>query len=141
MFVLDTDHISILQHPGSERAQELRARMRGEVDQIVTTAVTVHEQFRSWLALINRYRDVRRQVTYYERLVAANRFFCDWTVLPFDDAAADQFDDLRAQRIRIATMDLKIASICLVNAATLLSGNLRDFEQVPGLVVEDWLQG
>ena len=36
-------------------------------------------------------------------------------------------------------MDLKIASIALSRDATLLSGNLRHFEQVPGLRVEDWL--
>lgn len=37
------------------------------------------------------------------------------------------------------TMDLKIVSIVLVHGATLLSGNLRDFRQIPGLHVEDWL--
>ncbi len=39
----------------------------------------------------------------------------------------------------IATTDLKIASICLSSNATLLSRNLRDFEKVAGLKVEDWL--
>ena len=37
-------------------------------------------------------------------------------------------------------MDLKIAAIALVNDALLLSGNLRDFRQVPGLRVENWLE-
>ena len=67
------------------------------------------------------------------------RFFAGWRILPFDQAAADQFQSLRAGRVRIGTMDLKIASIVLVQNATLLSNNLRDFEQVPGLRVEDWL--
>ena len=43
------------------------------------------------------------------------------------------------QKLRIGTMDLKIASITLVRRSTLLSSNLRDFQCVPGLVVEDWL--
>jgi tRNA(fMet)-specific endonuclease VapC len=34
---------------------------------------------------------------------------------------------------------LKIAAIAIANDALLLSANLRDFEQVPGLRVEDWL--
>jgi tRNA(fMet)-specific endonuclease VapC len=60
-------------------------------------------------------------------------------VLSWDTAAADISQDLRRQRIRIGTMDLKIASIVLAHNATLLSRNLRDFHQVPGLRVEDWL--
>jgi len=36
-------------------------------------------------------------------------------------------------------MDLKIASICLANGATLLSRNIVDFNNVPRLHVEDWL--
>jgi len=43
--------------------------------------------------------------------------------------------------VRIGTMDLKIASIALDHEATLLSANLRDFEQIPGLHVEDWIRG
>lgn len=37
-------------------------------------------------------------------------------------------------------MDLRIASIVLANGATLLSRNLRDFDRVPGLRVENWLE-
>ena len=35
--------------------------------------------------------------------------------------------------IRIGTTDLKIAAIALTHQGTLLSSNLRDFDQVPGL--------
>jgi len=45
---------------------------------------------------------------------------------------------LQQQRIRIGTMDLKIAGITLAHGATLLSRNVTDFQKVPGLLVEDW---
>ena len=51
----------------------------------------------------------------------------------------EDFMRLRRERIRIGTQDLKIASIALHTGALLLSANLRDFEKVPGLRVEDWL--
>ncbi len=66
-------------------------------------------------------------------------YFRAFTILPFDERAADRFDELRAAKIRLGTMDLKISAIALVNQALLLTANRRDFEQVPGLRVENWL--
>ena len=60
-------------------------------------------------------------------------------ILPFDEAAARQFDNLRRQKLRIGSRDLKIAATALVNHALLLSANLIDFKRVPGLRVENWL--
>ena len=59
-------------------------------------------------------------------------------VLDFDEEAAAELQRLRRMKIRIGTMDLKIAAIALVHDATLLSRNLVDFKKVPGLKVEDW---
>lgn len=140
MILLDTDHISVLQHAGSPAAQALQTRLDRSPDgDIGTTAITLEEQSRSWLALINRYVDARQQVTYYDRFVAMFRFFNGWRVTAFDNAVAVKFQDLRSARVRIGTSDLKIASICLVNNAILLSRNLGDFSKVPGLRVENWL--
>ncbi|MEI8374675.1 MAG: type II toxin-antitoxin system VapC family toxin [Planctomycetota bacterium] len=140
MILLDTDHISILQHAESQAAEELDGRLNLSPDQYVaTTSITLEEQSRSWLNLIRRYTDVHQQVTYYAKFTAAFRFFAEWRVVAFDHAAADRFRELRSARIRIGTSDLKIASICLVNNATLLSRNLADFIQIPELRVENWL--
>ena len=35
-------------------------------------------------------------------------------------------------------MDLKIASVALVNQAVLLTRNIADFAQISGLSIEDW---
>src|SRR4051794_38976006 len=46
--------------------------------------------------------------------------FCEnWLNLrpAFEESAARQFDDLRTQRLRLGTMDLKIAATALVNDA------------------------
>jgi tRNA(fMet)-specific endonuclease VapC len=60
-------------------------------------------------------------------------------MLHFDVQSANIFKALRAQKVRIGTQDLKIAAIAPANDALLLSANLRDFQQVPNLRVEDWL--
>ena len=50
----------------------------------------------------------------------------------------NQFQTLWVQRIRIGTMDLKIAATALAYDATLLTRNAKDFSKVPGLLMEDW---
>jgi tRNA(fMet)-specific endonuclease VapC len=101
--------------------------------------VSLEEQMRGWLAFIHRRRDIHEQIPAYDRLVRLVAFFSKWEIAPLDDRAADQFDALRKERLKIGTMDLKIASIALVHDALLLSGNLRDFSRVPGLRVQSWL--
>jgi tRNA(fMet)-specific endonuclease VapC len=77
-------------------------------------------------------------VFYYGRLAELFAFYAGWTILPFDAAAAERFERLVNQRIRIKTMDLKIAAITLLHGGTLLSAD-HHFRQVPGLHVGDWL--
>ena len=66
-------------------------------------------------------------------------FYEVFEIVPSDEAAARQFDDLRRQKLRIASRDVKIAATALVNHALLLSANRTDFEKVSGLRVENWL--
>jgi tRNA(fMet)-specific endonuclease VapC len=141
MIVFDTDHVSLFQHHDSPKADVVRQRVQTRsVDEIAVTAATLEEQARSWISLIGRDSDVRRQVAYYDRLVSMFRFFESWQILAFDQNAAEEFLRLRSQRVRIGATDLKIAAITLVHDATLVSANLRDFAKVPGLRVEDWSQ-
>ena len=51
--------------------------------------------------------------------------------------SAPQFG-MRRQRIRIGTMDLRIAATALANGMTVLTRNIVDFGRVPNLTVEDW---
>jgi tRNA(fMet)-specific endonuclease VapC len=64
-------------------------------------------------------------------------------VLPFDDAAAQQYGALRAtlerDGRRLAEPDLRIASISLARDVTLVTANTRHFARVPGLRLENWL--
>jgi tRNA(fMet)-specific endonuclease VapC len=140
MILLDTDHLTVLKYPESPQHALLTTRMQASADQaFATTAISVEEQVRGWLLKISQTSQVQDQVPYYGRFVELFAFFHGWHIVPFDGQAAAEFKALRKQRIRIGTMDLKIASIALVQRAKLLSANLRDFQKVPGLDVENWL--
>jgi len=140
LILMDTDHVSVLKFQGSERQAKLRARLELSGDALIgTTIVTVEEQMRGWLNAIARERDVRRQVVAYHELAGLFSFFQGFFIALFDDVAAGHFQRLRKGKVRTATMDLKIACSALANNALLLTGNEKDFKQVPDLRFENWL--
>jgi tRNA(fMet)-specific endonuclease VapC len=65
------------------------------------------------------------------------------TILPFDQMAAEAYGPLRARLESrgepLDEPDLRIASIALARDLTLVTANLRHFDRVPGLAVENWL--
>jgi tRNA(fMet)-specific endonuclease VapC len=139
MVVLDTDHMSVLERNTQPGAATLRAHLAQiPPDDVVTTIISYEEQMRGWMAYLAQSRSVAQQVVAYRRLLQHLDNYRRIPVLAFDEAAAVVFQRLRRARLRVGTMDLKIAAIVLSRNALLLSKNLMDFGQVPGLQVEDW---
>jgi tRNA(fMet)-specific endonuclease VapC len=92
---------------------------------------------RGWMASIAKERQPDRQVRSYSRLADLFDFLSDFEIARFDEAAVARFNTFK--RIRIGTMDLKIAAIAIALDARLLTANRQDFEQLPGLRFENWL--
>ena len=76
----------------------------------------------------------------YTRLKRLLMNYLKIEVLDFDAPAVAEFQRLKGLRLRVGTMDLKIAAIALAHHATILTRNVKDFGPVPGLRVEDWTQ-
>jgi tRNA(fMet)-specific endonuclease VapC len=135
LYVLDTDHVTLHQrhHPALHR----RLAALSEQD-LSVTIVTAEEQLRGWLKLIRRASSRDRQVAAYQGLRIALGYYGRVRVLDFDVAAATQFEELRNRKIRIGTRDLRIGATVLTAGAVLLTRNRQDFEQIPGLSIEDW---
>jgi tRNA(fMet)-specific endonuclease VapC len=139
MWILDTDHISILEYTGNPAADRLRERLHAlRPDQYGVSIVSYEEQCRGWLARISEAKLASEQVTCYRKLRKQLEHYCALQLYDFDERAAIEFQRLRAAKVRIKTMDLKIASITLSSHATLLTRNARDFIKVPELRFEDW---
>lgn len=138
VYLLDTDHLSVLERGGLE-SECLRQRLRTKSpDEIAATVISYEEQTRGWLSYIARARSPEEQVTAYGYLQHHLRVFCAVPLIAFDPSAATIVRQLQEQRVRIGTMDLKIASIALARKAVLLTRNSVDFQKVPGLYIEDW---
>ena len=139
MYLLDTDHLIFCQRGLSDEADNIRNRMAlHDESDFYLSVVSVHEQLMGANNAISRAKDVLAIVRGYRLIEAAMLSYNQFNILPFDQPAADQFNDLRSQRIRIATMDLRIAAIALSNGLTVLTRNAVDFGKVPGLKCEDW---
>ena len=139
MGILDTDHLSLVFIPESVASARILARLFAMgIQQVPTTIITYEEQMRGRLSQIAGAKSPAQEVKAYRQLNRNLDDFRTIRVLDFDEEAAAEIQRLRGMKIRIGTMDLKIAAITLVHDATLLSGNLRDFKKVPGLKVEDW---
>ena len=139
MIILDTDCLSLLNRENVLQSSKLRQNLeRFSPDELFTTIITFEEQMRGWLAFIAKAKTPEQQIHAYGKLHQALEAYRNTTVLGFDENAAKVFQDLKSQKIRIGTMDLKIASIAIANKAILVSRNLKDFEQVPDLSVQDW---
>jgi len=59
-------------------------------------------------------------------------------ILSCTSPAEQLVKEWRKKKVRGSTHDLRIAAICVVNSATLVTRNRRDFEHMPGLPVDFW---
>ncbi|WP_017327750.1 type II toxin-antitoxin system VapC family toxin [Synechococcus sp. PCC 7336] len=138
-YLLDTDHISILQRrAGPDRAALLARLTDHPISDLAFFIVSFHEQVLGAHTLITRTQNAADVIRGYRLLSEIHKGFSAAPVLPFNSQAVEIFKSLRSQQVRVATMDLRIAAIALSNNLILLTRNVRDFGKVPGLVSEDW---
>ena len=107
----------------------------------VIPVVVVEEVLRGRLNSIRQAQDARKRAKLIEAYHFFERSFADLRtqqILAYDDAADEVFGKWRKQGVKTPTNDLRIAAICVACRATLVSRNRKDFERLPGLVVEFW---
>lgn len=138
-YLLDTDHISFLQRRSGAAFTRLTIRI-GQYSpaDFALSVVSLHEQMLGAHNFINRARTNTDMIRGYSLLLEILQGFASAPVLPFEAEAIAIFDKLRGQRVRVSTMDLRIAAIAMSRNLVLLTRNVRDFSKVPELVTEDW---
>ena len=135
--LLDTDHMSLY-----ERGHlPLCARLASfPPEEMAVSVVTVEEMLRGRLAILARRSAGEARSHAYTKLLETVHFFSTIPVVPFDMAYEQQFQGLRAMRLRVGSRVIRIAATALVHSVVLIIRNRRDFEQVPGLRLDDWSQ-
>jgi tRNA(fMet)-specific endonuclease VapC len=137
MFLWDTDILTLI-HADHPRVTEYRRTI--DPREIATSIVTRIEILRG------RFDAVLKAAA-SEQLLRAQQFL--WRtedlldalrIIPFDEAAAREFDRLRDDKSlrKMGRADLLIASITLAQGATLVTRNIKHFKPIGGLRVVNW---
>lgn len=137
MWILDTNSLTALFHQNPVITARVSAAGAGNV---VITVVTEIEQLRGRFQQVLTAANAAQLMAAQRRFDQTKTFLASFTALPFDDAAAQQFERLLTDR-KLRSMqraDLLIATVALRHKATVVTRNVRDFQKVTGLRVEDW---
>ena len=138
-YLLDTDHLSILQRQAGHDYTNLSTRIAHQpLSDFAMSIVTFHEQMLGSHTYINRSRNLDDMVKGYEMMARLVRDFKMLPLVSFDARAATALSQLQLQRIQPGKMDARIAAIALSHELILLTRNYQDFSKVMGLVIEDW---
>lgn len=137
-YVLDTDHLSLYERAHPQVCDRILQTLQQTSVPLTTTVITVEEQYAGRLAQIRKASNPNNLIMAYGKLKVTFELFSDLEVLDYSIAANEYFRNFRQLGIRIGTQDLRIASITLAYQGILISRNLRDFEKVPGLMIQDW---
>jgi tRNA(fMet)-specific endonuclease VapC len=143
LWILDTDCLSLFQ---TGNAQLVNRIDQLPFEQISTTVITAEEQMRGRLNIVRRAENQRKLSGAYGFLRESILFFHRIQVLEFTPEAEIIYWQLKAQKIRPGSRDLKISAlakpllwrIALSLDATVITRNRKDFQQVPNLKFEDW---
>ena len=138
MIVLDTDTLTFFLRNHSRVVQ----RMRTATDEVAITIVSRIETLRGRFDSLMKAAEGAALQRGQQRLDEAERHLAKIPkILSINADAAAEFDRLREIKKlkKIGRGDLLIAAITLAHRATLVTRNVKDFRQVPGLRVENWI--
>ena len=127
----------------------VRAALRRDVDLLLLLAgqelcipcVVLNEAVSGWQDLIGR--SLRQQYEHrlaeaLDRMVEFHELVREMAILRYSPDAQRLFVSLRAGRGSRGRNDLRIAAICIAHSVPLVTRNLSDFDDLPGLILRTW---
>jgi tRNA(fMet)-specific endonuclease VapC len=138
MYILDTDHLSLIQRGGAA-GQRILSRAAGlKKDELFVTVISYEEQVKGWFKVLSGAKRREETAFGYLGLQQMSQDYCTIAILSFELAAIEQYEKLRVRYRRLGQNDLKIAAIAIQNNGTLLTCNHQDFGQIAELRSENW---
>jgi len=130
-YLLDTN---IVIYTMKNRPQQVRRYFKDHHGRMGISAVTLGELVFG----AEHSQQVERNLADIEALAARLE------VLPFDESPAYHFGQIRAELYRVGTpigpYDMMIAGHARACGLTLVTNNVREFERIQGLRIENWVE-
>lgn len=130
-YVLDTDTVIYFLKGHKLVTREILTK---DMNELSITRITAAE------LLFGAYNSEKQQ----HNLQLIHDLLNDFNVLEFDASASELFARqkafLKKNGTLIADMDLMIASICIAQNKILVTNNMRHFERIIGLSLENWIK-
>ena len=122
-------------------------RLINNSSRAVTTRLAAQQPediYVSTITQLELYYGAYRSAQQSRNLEILQRFFSQFTIIPLDPKAAPIAGRIRAELAAMGTPigpnDLQIAAIAVANNLILVTHNVREFNRVNGLILEDWEQ-
>ena len=129
-YLLDTN---IVIYTMKNRPQQVKRHFKEHNGRMCISSVTLGELIFG----AERSKQVKQNLTDIEAMIARLE------VLPFDDKSAYHFGQIRALLYSIGKpigpYDMMIAGHARASGLVLVTNNIKEFERVPGLLLENWV--
>jgi len=135
LYVLDTDMLTLYRYGHALVRQRVLSHPSHE---LAITVISVEEELSGWYRLLRRAKQPPQLARAYQQLAQAIQFLSGWQILSFSETAIALCQSLAALKLNVRKMDLRVAAIALKNGGILVTQNLRDFQRIPNLAVENW---
>jgi tRNA(fMet)-specific endonuclease VapC len=138
MHILDTDTLTHL-YAGHPRVIN-RLKSLEDPD-VCTTIITKIELLRGRFDFLLKAATGDELTRAQQWLYRTEELLSQIVIIPFNEASLVQFDRLRITKKyrKIGRADLLIASIAIAHRATIVTRNLRHFQQIPNLNLVNWV--
>lgn len=138
MILLDTDTVTHLSYGNANVRRKID---ESDDEKLVVAIITRNEILRGRAESLVKAADEEELRKAAERFRQAEEFLSDFLVVGFDEEAIKHFGKLRKQKNlkKMGRADMLIACIALANAALLVTRNTKDYKDVTGLRIENWV--
>jgi tRNA(fMet)-specific endonuclease VapC len=120
------------------------AILRGNGAVIERRAATSDDVATTWITGAELYYGAAKSKAPEKNRALVTSFLSTLPVLGLDEATVQIFGEAKAllecQGQRLADADIFIGAIAAAQRATVVTGNRRHYERIPGVTVENWIQ-